>query len=416
MNVAIFSSCSKQRGTALLEALLAFVFLAVGAAATVRLEGTLRLHAELARQRSEAVRLGERELETLRAYSAVEAASGASAYAAIGDAETRVDGASGHVGNTDYRVVRHVDDAAFAGAKATSISVEWNDRQGTAQRVALDSVIARSDPAYSGALSIAAAPRRGAFGRSPRVPFAARSLGDGRSVWKPSAAGQIAVVFDDASGAIVARCAGVATAARDLSAADLAGCIAGRWLLLSGTIRFTSATPPLAAQADDAPLPVAASLVLTDGTYPSAPECSAEAMKTVRYLRDGSVRIEAVAVDALPASSGVASWYDTGERFTSYRCLVVPRADGRWSGRATLVPSGWSLGNGSSDRRICRFVRDRDGSGAIDANIEHPAAYVDADEALTEQNFLVVRGSQACPAAAEGGGLAAGLGTVQQQP
>jgi hypothetical protein len=35
---------------------------------------------------------------------------------------------------------------------------------------------------------------------------------------------------------------------------------------------------------------------------------------------------------------------------------------------------------------------------------------------LTEQNFLVVHGSQACPAAPDGGILAAGLGTAQHQP
>jgi hypothetical protein len=35
---------------------------------------------------------------------------------------------------------------------------------------------------------------------------------------------------------------------------------------------------------------------------------------------------------------------------------------------------------------------------------------------LTEQNFLVVRGCQACPAAPDGGVLAASLGTLPHQP
>ena len=89
-----------------------------------------------------------------RAYSVIEAASGVRAYAAIVDAETIIDGASDYVSNTAYRVVRRIDDAALTGAKTASISVEWADRSGAMQRVGLDSVTARSDPAYSGALAL----------------------------------------------------------------------------------------------------------------------------------------------------------------------------------------------------------------------------------------------------------------------
>ncbi|MEO5881280.1 MAG: hypothetical protein ABIQ06_02600, partial [Caldimonas sp.] len=98
------------------------------------------------------------------------------------------------------------------------------------------------------------------------------------------------------------------------------------------------------------------------------------------------------------------------------RCVVTPRADGRWSGRSTLLPSGWTVGSGSGDHRVCRHVADSDGSGAIDANIEHPPDYVDVAGPLLAQNFLVVRGDQACPAASEGGLLSASFGTQPHQP
>ena len=124
-------------------------------------------------------------------------------------------------------------------------------------------------------------------------------------------------------------------------------------------------------------------------------------MKTVRYSAGGSLRIEAVPLDAVPASLGLVSWLDTGDRHLAYRCVVTPRADGRWSGRSALLPAGWTIGSGSGDRRVCRYVADSDGSGAIDANIEHPLDYVDVAGSLLAQNFLVVRGDQACPAAAK---------------
>jgi hypothetical protein len=81
-------------------------------------------------------------------------------------------------------------------------------------------------------------------------------------------------------------------------------------------------------------------------------------MKTVRYSAGGSVRIEAVPLDAVPASLGLVSWLDTGDRHVAYRCIVTPRADGRWSGRSALVPAGWTIGSGSGDRRVCRYVAD----------------------------------------------------------
>jgi Tfp pilus assembly protein PilV len=409
-----------QRGAALLESLIAFVFLAIAAMSAAQLQGHLRLHADLARQRSQAVHLGQRELEMLRAWSTPAAASGSSSYAGIVDADRIADADAADASNADYRIVRHIDDAAFAGAKSTSVAVEWSDRSGATQRVVLDSVIARSDPAWSGALALgggASAPR-GAHGRAPAVPVMAKSIGGGRSALKLAAAGSTAIVFDDATGNAVSRCTGVAltTATRDLTTSDLSSCSAGAWLVLSGTIRFTSAVPPLPSQASETPPTLAVALALTGGSYTAAPDCNTEAMKTVRYTAGGSLRIDAVPIDALPASLGLSSWNDTGDRFVSYRCLVTPRADGRWSGRSTIVAAGWTIGTGSADRRVCRYAADRDGSGAIDANIEHPADYAGVAGTLQGQNFIVVRGDQNCPGAPDASLLAAATGTVQHQP
>ena len=81
-----------------------------------------------------------------------------------------------------------------------------------------------------------------------------------------------------------------------------------------------------------------------------------------------------------------------------------------------MVSSGWTIGSGSGDHRVCRYAADADGSGAIDANIEHPSDYVDVAGPLLAQNFLVVRGDQSCPVAADGDPLIAGNGTVPHQP
>ena len=85
-----------QRGATLVEALVAFVVLLLTVVAVVRVHGQFRLGSDIARQRSEAVRLGQQDLESLRAYSVIAASSGARSYAEIASASSTIDGAHGY--------------------------------------------------------------------------------------------------------------------------------------------------------------------------------------------------------------------------------------------------------------------------------------------------------------------------------
>ena len=416
----------RQRGTTLLEALVAFLVVSLGMLTVARVQSQLRLNSDLARQRSEAVRLGQEDLESLRAFSVVAASGGLRSYADVVSASTTVDSAAGYATNTRYTVARQIDAASAPGAKSASVTVSWNDRSGAAQQVALNSIINGNDPAYSGALGIARSgmPVKGAFGRSARIPLAAKDLGGGRSTIKPISDGTAALVFDNHSGLVTGRCTGIspATATRDLQAADLSACDANVGYLLSGSVRFTSASPADPAQAAEPALPTAIALALTGGTYAHAPICASEAVKTVSYLAAASLHIEAVPLAALPASVGASTWADTGDRHLAYQCVVYPLASGQWSGRATLVPTGWAIGTSAADRRVCRFSADLDGSGAVDTNLEHPSSYAAVDAPLAQQNFLVVKGSETCPVRpvvrVEGNStdVFANLSTVQHQP
>jgi len=90
---------------------------------------------------------------------------------------------------------------------------------------------------------------------------------------------------------------------------------------------------------------------LGDGAYPAPTTCFAEGRKTVRFLIDGSLHVEDVALDASAAAFGLARWDETGDWFLAWHCAVAPRADGRWSGRIALVASGWTIGTGPGDGR-----------------------------------------------------------------
>ena len=251
----------------------------------------------------------------------------------------------------------------FRRRKGTTVAVEWADRGGAAQRIVLDSVIARSDPIWSGALAVGAGAGvpRGSLGRSPFVPVTARSLGGGRSALKPTTSGSTAIVFDDRSGEIVARCNGIAARPRPAISRRATSPDMQRRPLAAAGRHDPLHRGGAAAGRDGAGVPPALTMTLAlgGGSYAAAPECSVEAMKTVRYPAGGGLRIEAVPLDAMPASLGLDSWLDSGDRHLAYRCIVTPRADGRWSGRSALQPSGWTIGTGSGDRRGAATNRHR---------------------------------------------------------
>ena len=381
----------RQRGTTLLEGLVALLVLSLGMFSVGRVQTQLRLNADMARQRSEAVRLAQEDLERLRAFSVVAATAGARAYADIVDATRTVDGP------TRYEVSRSVVAAQAPNAKNASVTVSWADRGGTAHQVVLNSVIGGSNPAYSGALSVApaAAAMQPVNARSPRIPLVAKDLGNGTSAFKPAREGTVALLLNNTTGEVSGRCNGVSAAlsTAELTAANLGACDARVGQLLSGVVRFSTSGPPLAGQAFEAPAAVAVALTLTGGTYPAPPWCGTDVAQTA-----------------------------AGDRHVAYHCVVYPRASGGWSGRSTLTPTGWTLGSTADDRRVCRYTADLNASGAIDTNAEHPAAYANVDGPLAHQNFLVIRGNEACPGGTpvqlDGAGalIYANLATAPHQP
>ena len=416
----------RQRGTTLLEALIAFGVLSLGILTIGRVQTHLRLGSDIARQRSEAVRLGQEELETLRAYSVIAASAGARSYAEIESRTLTIDADTGFATNTQYHLTRDVQTSAVLDAKQVSIDIAWTDRSGADQHMMLNSWITGTDPLYAASLSIAPGrkPLKGAFGRSTAIPLSAKNLGAGRSAMKRLGAPTRAIVFDNTSGLVTQTCSGLeaGVASADLSSSLLTNCETVVAYLLSGTVRFSASAPPNPAQANDVPLALTLDAASTGGSYAIAPSCTGEPLKTVSYTRDSIPRLDAVPIDAVPASLGLATWVDSGDRYIGYQCLVYPLANGQWSGDTALVPSGWTLGTTASAMRVCRYSADRDGSGAVDANAEHPAHYSALTGPLANQNFLVIAGNQSCPVGSPvqisggAGDVYADLSTVQHQP
>ena len=121
-----------QRGVSLVDALVACLVLSLGMLGLARFQARLQCDAELARQRSQAVRLAQRQLEGLRdpTHPATAAAD-----------------------DSDYRVTSHSTPADGPATLVTlAIRVDWTDRGGEPHHVVLESALADMPPALSAAL------------------------------------------------------------------------------------------------------------------------------------------------------------------------------------------------------------------------------------------------------------------------
>lgn len=340
----------RQLGLSLVESLVAFAVAMIGMTALFGTESRLRLHADLARQRAQAVRLAQQEIERLRSFTTIDELR-ALPLSASQDVD---DGSSAH-----FSLEQKVEPDTAPGVVTAQVDVRWKDRQGHDTTVTLRSLVAALDPALSGeAVSrTMESSRQAPLGRSSFIPLQAADLGDGRSRFEPPGAAGIAWIFDNASGMVTGACTPSAGGA---SASPDCGAVTG--LVVSGHVRF--ATGPTAS--------------LADAAQPASPVL---ALDMQLQLQQGSASCFQIA-----SATDIA-----------YHCLVTPPAgQTRWSGRLGVVPRGWTLRHDAQGFRVCRYAPPT----AAVANTDHPLDYHEVDTPLAHQNFLVIRGDHPCPASA----------------
>ncbi|MEO7245248.1 MAG: prepilin-type N-terminal cleavage/methylation domain-containing protein [Rubrivivax sp.] len=348
----------RAAGLSLIEAMVALVLMAFGTLAVLALQSTLRMNADVARQRGEAVRIAQEALEAARGFTAL---ADYAALAASGPAPAMAPGAS----NTTYAVTRAVVDTAAGDAahprrKSVVVNVDWTDRAGHAQSVRLATVIAGVSPALAGSLAIPSdrALTRQSAQRHLAVPSGAVPWSSGTSRFDPPGGGGIGWVFDDRSGAIRQRCTG----------AGAETCMPFDARLLSGHVRFatTLALPPTGV----------------DGERPSG----------------GALPVDVQVLQTAPVGGTVDCLEQVLDTSTlAYWCAVPVGAAPAWSGRSLVI--GLSLAadvatdNRPSQVRVCRYTPAREHRSVPTQmrNDEHPLDYVAVTGALVQQNFLVVR-------------------------
>jgi type IV pilus assembly protein PilV len=128
---------SKQQGFSLLEVLIAFLLLGVGALGLTKLNVYLERESDYAIQSIEALRLAENKLEWLRTRGASSAVS----VIPIADFDSIATGSSI---SGAYSLQWQVPPATISGSlKTITVTSSWEDRMGQTQSVQLKTMISR---------------------------------------------------------------------------------------------------------------------------------------------------------------------------------------------------------------------------------------------------------------------------------
>jgi hypothetical protein len=425
---------SDQRGVSLIEALIAMAVMAFGMLAIVGVQSTLRFNADISKQRAEATRIAEEELELLRAFGNL---ANFDAISPVLNEEL----AANSLLNTTFTRTRNVAFATDNRSRVIEVVVQWVDRTGLTQTVRLYDMIARVDPMLSGFVKaerpLTAIGKRD--GRHPTIPEDAKNLpGDsGKSIFlPPNASGGKGWVFNNWTGAITHVCTAISDYGSVSGSTVTSNCtalpIAGQ--LVSGMIRFNlrgathdlttySVLKPAAAgdvawviknanstlvQICSAPAGTATSALTiadvssgcTNGDVPISPFAPTDSSHTL-----DAADSESPGWPALPAwvtfdettisphrsvfthecfadynASVLAPLSSSLPPVTKYFCIVIPNSTTGWGGRTIVRPitfsdgnaATWEIGSAAGQYRVCRYTQ-----ALIDEsdNDDHPAWY-----------------------------------------
>lgn len=336
---------TSQRGFTLIEALVALLIMAFCMLGLAGMQMAMSRNADLARQRSEATRLAQEKLEELRAFNSIETGADKEAWDSLANGSDEITTGS----NVSFTRQVTLGGSNADAQRTIQVAVSWVDRSGETKNVTLNSYIAKTDPALSGALGFPL-PGNGNIkrpkNRNLNIPIAATELGHGFSAVPVS---NFAVVFSNDSGYVVKRCPYMITTEAELAVCTdypayiLAGYVSGSNSAVTG-VNFSG---------------------LTGTTSHGAVDCTFD--------------------DAVNQNTGAPI---AGYKY--YLCVMQVAAEGApWSGFVRLA--GMATG---SNYRVCRFQYPA--TNGLSDNQRNFQAYSNVRESLDQQNYYVTT-SGSCP-------------------
>ena len=343
----------------------------------VGMQTLLARNGDLAKQRTEAVRLAQEKLECLRAYTQITSSATASVSRNCMGALLAVDTWNGlaTVGgdplnpltsafsNTSFTRSWTLGGATTDPMRAVTVTVTWTDRAGVAQSYTANSVISQSNPNDEGDLGFPLPQNtnlKRPKNRNLNIPVPAIYLVGGYSGYQ---LGTLAVVFSNNSGYVVQKCTGILNAATYL--AGTAGCtnynayiIAG---YISGDSNWTS------TEAITKPTGInTASLTGWDNSNSKVISCAYNSATQATDQNTGA------------AVAGV---------FRYYLCVVPITIGGTYGGTVRLA--GMTTGNSGTKWLVCRFEYPASTLWPTD-NDRNVQPYTNVGSSLDSQNYDIM--------------------------
>jgi len=375
----IFASTRRQRGVSLIEALVALAVMSIGMLGLVSLQTSLRGTSDVAKQRSEAVRLAQKEIEGWRAFMVMDATNGVAAYADLEAGTTTATVTGANATFTRENIVTELDEPRRG--KALTVNVSWTDRNNETHNVRLATTVAGIAPELAATMTVPGDgdQLRQPLGRKRGIPLQAKELGGGNSGYMPPGSPGVAWIFNNITG-LITVCTTTAVTTGDLiydddtATTDNVTCGTSKAILLSGFVRYAVTT--IAPTAADAKNPA---------TTPPNPA----PLPTVTFTNTpgGSV--------TCARENGTS-----GSPYTAYYCavpvFVIPNVTPTWTG--SLKFSGLpfpaagptnATNDSPSNRRVCRYFELADDTATTTVN-EGDGIYSMVSEPQMNQNYLVI--------------------------
>lgn len=356
MRTSRLNVCGRQAGFTLIEALLALLVMAFGMLSLSGMQLSLSRSADVAKQRTEAMRLAQRRMDEYRSYTSIAASGG---HTIVWDT-LPASATQTTVTNATYTVTTTMGGTIGDALRPISVSVAWTDRGNQAQSITISSVISKSDPIDIGYVANPLplnAPLKRPKNRNINIPIPALDLGGGQS--STQFAANYVIVYSNVSAGVVKICnPGVANATAAQINAAIAGttgsCVDVTGYIVAGYV--SRATSSLSW-----PTGINIGGLTRDTAF---------AGQAIRCLWS----------DATDQNTGSVITADNGYKY--YLCVVPVATPFEWSGTMRLggVPT-------TGSNIVCRYQYSDPGLTANERNVQ---PYSRVNLSMDEQNYRIV--------------------------
>ena len=382
-----------QLGFTIIEALLSLVIMGFGILALAGMQAGLSRNSDDAKQRTEATRLAQEKIESLRSYTGI-------ATTVVGQGTTSNTALNWNAlaGSTDtittnaaYTRTWTLDGSSSDSLRGLTVGVAWTDRAGANQTVSLSSVVSKTNPADSGFLGFPLPLNtnlKRPKDRNLDIPIPAIDLGNGQSAVKFGNAGQY-VLFGNISGDVVKICR--PTLVGTLTSADVIAALTSANL---GTSNCTAITGYIVAGYVGRESSSAVSDTVFNGLG----------------IDNSGITRNAAGNTGISCQFGDATNQNTNAtiaNYKSYLCIVplaapttalIANGPYNWSGTVRIAgPSAWNISG--NNYYVCRYQYTATNS-LTDVNQRNVQPYVQVNKSIDQQNYLVLTTNNATSAVA----------------